>query len=476
MKVFVVSFPYESGLPCGSADKESTCNVGDLGLIPGLGRSPGEGRVYPLQYSGLENFMAYTVNGVAKSWTQLCVFNLLISPLSVLLLVWSFQNQNLIISLLKTLHRLPMTPLNLQDPHQDITDPLPPGTLSSLHIYIIPSAWNSFPFPASGKPPSAGFCASSRPPSPHLNSLPPLLLCSNLTFHESPYKITPLPFPYPTWFSLWHLYLSRASSMYLHNSIFWTWWATNPSRPQASIEPYLLSGHMCPQWWFSEWGLQTSSIPITWESVGNTASQAPPWNWWVDNPGAGPQGSTGPPADADLSLGIWEEGFSRPEDGSTCLIRVDVNHLAFSPTPFSQGMRCPSAFRTGDSSSCPGISTLSGDEVLLDTWQTGKAHTCQDSWWGAAWNWKEQIDKPLGVGVQPREHSAGAEPGRWPALPVGSGLINFSRLWTFIAKTRNVPGSWGQFVILKPSKNLGECCSHAPHQHSSPLPQLPGSS
>ena len=81
----MVSFPYESGLPCGSAGKESTCNVGDLGLIPGLGRSPGEGRVYPLQYSGLENFMACKVNGVANSWTQLCVFNLLISPLSVLL-------------------------------------------------------------------------------------------------------------------------------------------------------------------------------------------------------------------------------------------------------------------------------------------------------------------------------------------------------------------------------------------------------
>ena len=41
--------------PCGSADKESTCNVGDLGSIPGLERLPGEGKVYPLQYSGLEN-------------------------------------------------------------------------------------------------------------------------------------------------------------------------------------------------------------------------------------------------------------------------------------------------------------------------------------------------------------------------------------------------------------------------------------
>ena len=55
------------GFPCGSAGKESTCNVGDLGLIPGLGRSPKEGKGYPLQYSGLENPMDYTVLGVAKS-------------------------------------------------------------------------------------------------------------------------------------------------------------------------------------------------------------------------------------------------------------------------------------------------------------------------------------------------------------------------------------------------------------------------
>ena len=43
--------------PCDSAGKESTCNEGDLGLIPGLGRSPGEGNGSPLQYSGLENPM-----------------------------------------------------------------------------------------------------------------------------------------------------------------------------------------------------------------------------------------------------------------------------------------------------------------------------------------------------------------------------------------------------------------------------------
>ena len=57
------------GFPGGSAGKESACNVGDLGLIPGLGRSPGEGNGYPLQYSGLENSMDCVVRGVAKSWT-----------------------------------------------------------------------------------------------------------------------------------------------------------------------------------------------------------------------------------------------------------------------------------------------------------------------------------------------------------------------------------------------------------------------
>ena len=47
------------GFSCGSASKESACNVGDLILIPGLGRFPGEGKGYPLQYSGLENSMDY---------------------------------------------------------------------------------------------------------------------------------------------------------------------------------------------------------------------------------------------------------------------------------------------------------------------------------------------------------------------------------------------------------------------------------
>ena len=61
---------------CGSAGKESACNAGDLGLIPGLGRSPGEGKGYPLQYSGLENSMDCIVHGVAKSRTRLSDFHL----------------------------------------------------------------------------------------------------------------------------------------------------------------------------------------------------------------------------------------------------------------------------------------------------------------------------------------------------------------------------------------------------------------
>ena len=57
------------GFPCGSAGKESACNVGDLGSIPGLGRSPGEGKGYPLQYSCLKNSMDCILHGVAKSRT-----------------------------------------------------------------------------------------------------------------------------------------------------------------------------------------------------------------------------------------------------------------------------------------------------------------------------------------------------------------------------------------------------------------------
>ena len=57
------------GFPDSSVGKEFTCNAGESGSIPGLGRSSGEGKGYPLQYSGLENSMDSIVHGVAKSWT-----------------------------------------------------------------------------------------------------------------------------------------------------------------------------------------------------------------------------------------------------------------------------------------------------------------------------------------------------------------------------------------------------------------------
>ena len=65
----------ESACNAGNLSKESACNVEDLCSIPGLGRSPGEGNSYPLQYSGLENFMDCIVHEVSKSWTRLSNFH-----------------------------------------------------------------------------------------------------------------------------------------------------------------------------------------------------------------------------------------------------------------------------------------------------------------------------------------------------------------------------------------------------------------
>ena len=69
-------YPYfmeEVGFSGGSAGKESACSAGDLGSIPGLGRSPGEENSYTLQYSGLENSMNCRVYRVTKSHTRLSV-------------------------------------------------------------------------------------------------------------------------------------------------------------------------------------------------------------------------------------------------------------------------------------------------------------------------------------------------------------------------------------------------------------------
>ena len=62
-------------IPSNSAGKEYACNIWDSSSILGLGRSPGEGNSYPLQYSGLENSMDSIVHGVMKSWRQLSDFH-----------------------------------------------------------------------------------------------------------------------------------------------------------------------------------------------------------------------------------------------------------------------------------------------------------------------------------------------------------------------------------------------------------------
>ena len=70
-----IGLPILEGFPCSSVGKESSCNAGDPSLIPGLGRSSEEGKGYPLQCSGLENFMDCIVHGVAKSRTGLSNFH-----------------------------------------------------------------------------------------------------------------------------------------------------------------------------------------------------------------------------------------------------------------------------------------------------------------------------------------------------------------------------------------------------------------
>ena len=72
MYIFKLSSFDQRGFPCGSDGKESACDVGDQGSIPGSGRYPGEGHGNPLQYSCLENPMD---RGAAKSWTWLKQFS-----------------------------------------------------------------------------------------------------------------------------------------------------------------------------------------------------------------------------------------------------------------------------------------------------------------------------------------------------------------------------------------------------------------
>ena len=78
--IMLADLPYLLSFPGSSVGKESTCNAGDLGVIPGLGRSPRERNGYPLQYSGLEDSMDCIAHGVARSWIRLSDFRFRFSP------------------------------------------------------------------------------------------------------------------------------------------------------------------------------------------------------------------------------------------------------------------------------------------------------------------------------------------------------------------------------------------------------------
>ena len=104
-----------NGLPASTPDssvgKESACNAGDPGLIPGSRRSTGEGIGYPLQYSGLENSMDCTVHWVAKSWTWLNDFFFfcfypgpLATTVSITALPKAIQINKLIVNIALTTH------------------------------------------------------------------------------------------------------------------------------------------------------------------------------------------------------------------------------------------------------------------------------------------------------------------------------------------------------------------------------------
>ena len=92
---FMDGLLHPRGFPCGLAGKESACNVRGLGSIPGLGRSPREGKGYPFQYSGLENSIDCIVHGVAKSRTRLSNFH--VNVIQQCLVVFNVQVINFFI-------------------------------------------------------------------------------------------------------------------------------------------------------------------------------------------------------------------------------------------------------------------------------------------------------------------------------------------------------------------------------------------
>ena len=133
--------PSHSGFPGGSAGKESARNAGDLGSIPGLGRSPGEGNSCPLQYSGLENPTDCIVHGVTKSRTRLSDARFHFQ--------WSLQ-----------LHLLLAGALGHVPCHSELQPPcLQPGLQANSGLSVWPTRPGAVPFPA----PTTSAPPASRP-------------------------------------------------------------------------------------------------------------------------------------------------------------------------------------------------------------------------------------------------------------------------------------------------------------------------
>ena len=137
------------GFPFGSAGKEFACNEGDLGSIPGLGRSSGEGKGSPLQYSGLKNHTDSIVHRVVKSWTQLSNFHFHIY---------------LLLCVLHAIHKLLQSCPTVCDP-MTVAHQAPLSMGFSRQEY-----WSGLPCPSPGDLPKPG--SKPRSPSLQANSLP----------------------------------------------------------------------------------------------------------------------------------------------------------------------------------------------------------------------------------------------------------------------------------------------------------------
>ena len=125
--IFLLKFILWMGFPDSSVGKESACNGGDLGSIPGLQRYSGEGKGYTLQYSGLENSMDYIVHGVTTSQTRPSNFHFLNKFFSLLgkdeIQFRQVNNLNLMITEgIKTLMQIWCTHIIIQNVRNAIQD------------------------------------------------------------------------------------------------------------------------------------------------------------------------------------------------------------------------------------------------------------------------------------------------------------------------------------------------------------------